>query len=192
MPDLVNGTYACNNDKMLNDILKREYGFQGFVQSDWSATMSTLSAVAGLDMTMPGDISFNSGDSYFGGNLTDYVNEGYISMARVDDMATRIIAAWYYLHQDEDYPTPNFNAFNANDEVNNKHVNVQADHYKLVRQIGAAGTVLLKNENSALPLNKPRNLVLIGSDAGPGKHGPNEFSDQGGNDGILAMGWGSG
>ncbi|KAG2029324.1 hypothetical protein BDR03DRAFT_802378, partial [Suillus americanus] len=77
--------------------------FQGFVQSDWSVMMSTLSAVAGLDMTMPSDITFDSGDSYFGGNLTDYVNDGYISMSRLDDMATRIIAAWYYLHQDEDY-----------------------------------------------------------------------------------------
>ncbi|KIK40683.1 glycoside hydrolase family 3 protein [Suillus luteus UH-Slu-Lm8-n1] len=190
--NLINETYACNNDKMLNDILKREYGFQGFVQSDWSATMSTLSAVAGLDMTMPGDITFDSGDSYFGGNLTDYVNDGYISMARLDDMATRIIAGWYFLHQDEAYPATNFHAFNPNDEVNNKHVNVQANHYKLVREIGAAGTVLLKNTNGALPLNKPRNIVLIGSDAGPGKSGPNEFSGQGGSDGILAMGWGSG
>jgi beta-glucosidase len=49
--------------------------------------MSTLSAVAGLDMTMPGDITFDSGDSYFGRNLTDYVNDGYISMARLDDIA---------------------------------------------------------------------------------------------------------
>ncbi|KAG1850300.1 glycoside hydrolase superfamily [Suillus tomentosus] len=190
--NLINESYACNNDKMLNDILKREYGFQGFVQSDWSATMSTLSAVAGLDMTMPGDITFDSGNSYFGGNLTDYVNDGYISTARLDDMVTRIIAAWYFLHQDEAYPATNFNAFNSNDEVNNKHVNVQADHYKLVREIDAAGTVLLKNVNGALPLNKPRNMVLIGSDARPGKFGPNEFSDQGGSDGILAMGWGSG
>ncbi|KAG2152791.1 glycoside hydrolase family 3 protein [Suillus clintonianus] len=193
--NLINETYACNNDKMLNDILKREYGFQGFILSDWWATMSTLSAVAGLDMTMPGDISGDSGNSYFGGNLTEYVNDGYISMARLDDMATRIIAAWYYLHQDEDYPATNFNLFNPNDEVNNKHVNVQSDHYKLVREIGAAGTVLLKNKDGALPLNKPKNLVLIGSDAGPGKSGPNEFTQQiggGGSDGILAMGWGSG
>jgi hypothetical protein len=78
--DLINETYACNNDKMLNDILK--YSFQGFVQSDWSAAMSTLSAVAGLDMTMPGDITFDSVDSHSNGNLTNYVNDGYISMAR--------------------------------------------------------------------------------------------------------------
>jgi beta-glucosidase len=50
----------------------------------------------------------------------------------------------------------------------------------------------LKDTNSALPLNKPRNLVLIRSDAGPGKSGANEFADQGGSDGILAMGRGSG
>ncbi|KAG1821964.1 glycoside hydrolase family 3 C-terminal domain-containing protein [Suillus subaureus] len=113
-------------------------------------------------------------------------------MARLDDMATRIIAAWYFLHQDETYPVTNFSAFSPNDEATNQHVNVQADHYTLVREIGAAGTVLLNNENDTLPLNKPRNLVLIGSDAGPDNSGPNEFSDQGGSDGILAMGWGSG
>ncbi|KAG2032842.1 glycoside hydrolase family 3 protein [Suillus americanus] len=189
--NLINDTYACNNDKMLNDILKREYGFQGFVMSDSFATTTTLSAVAGLDMTMPGNL-YNSNASYFGGNLTDYVNEGYISMARLDDMATRIIAAWYFLHQDEEYPATNFNSNDPNDEVNNKHVNVQADHYRIVREIGAAGTVLLKNTNGALPLNKPKNMVLIGSDAGPGKYGPNEFLFGGGVDGILAQGWGSG
>ena len=48
--DLVNDTYACENDKMLNDVLKREYAFQGYVMSDWSAQHSTMSAVAGLDV----------------------------------------------------------------------------------------------------------------------------------------------
>lgn len=195
---------------MLNDVLKREYGFQGCeciisyhwllftsciadVMSDWSATHSTLSAVAGLDMTMPGDITFNSGDSYFGPNLTDYVNNGTIPLDRIDDMATRIMAGWYLLHQDNSsYPAVNFNAFLPDDEETNEHVDVQDDHYKLVREIGAASTVLLKNERGALPLKKPRSLVLIGNDAGPGRAGPNQFTDQGGSDGVLAMGWGSG
>lgn len=48
--DLINGTYACENDKMMNDILKREFGFQGFVMSDWGATESTMAAVTGLDV----------------------------------------------------------------------------------------------------------------------------------------------
>jgi beta-glucosidase len=66
-----------------------------------------------------------------------------------------MIAAWYFLHQDEEYPATKFDAFDQNDEVSNKHVNVQADHYRLVREIGAAGMVLLKSQNGALPLNKP-------------------------------------
>jgi beta-glucosidase len=155
--------------------------------------MSTLSAVAGLDMTMPGDVTSGSGDSYFGQNLTTFVNNGTIPLSRVDDMATRILAGWYLLGQDTpSYPKTNFNAFLPDDETTNERVDVQEDHYKLVREIGAASTVLLKNSRGALPLNKPRSLVLIGSDAGPGRAGPNQFADQGGSDGILAMGWGSG
>lgn len=49
--DLINDTYACENDKMLNDVLKREFGFQGYVMSDWQAQHSTMSAVAGLDVS---------------------------------------------------------------------------------------------------------------------------------------------
>ena len=59
--------------------------------SDWQATQSTISAITGLDMTMPGDILFGSDDSYFGGNLTAYVNNGTIPEARVDDMAVRYV-----------------------------------------------------------------------------------------------------
>ena len=50
LEDQINGTYACENDKMLNDVLKREYDFQGFVVTDWDAQHSTQSAVAGLDV----------------------------------------------------------------------------------------------------------------------------------------------
>ncbi|KZV64672.1 glycoside hydrolase family 3 protein [Peniophora sp. CONT] len=188
-----NGTYACENDRTLNQILKEEYGFQGYVMSDWSATHSTVpSANNGLDMTMPGDITFNSGTSYFGANLTAAVEAGEVPEGRVDDMAERIIAAWYLLGQDTGYPETNFNAFNPLDEATNEHVDVQDDHDVLVREIGGASIVLLKNTDGALPLNKPRTLAVIGSDARPGMTGPDEFSDLGGVDGILAMGWGSG
>ncbi|KAJ7641336.1 glycoside hydrolase family 3 protein [Roridomyces roridus] len=191
--NLINGTYACENEKIMDDIIKREFGFQGYIMSDWSATHSTISAITGLDMTMPGDITFGSGTSYFGPNLSSYVQNNTIPLARLDDMATRIIAAWYLLHQDaEDFPTTNFDAFNPASEVTNEHVDVQADHFEVVRKIGAASTVLLKNTDCALPLTKPRSILLVGSDAGPAKIGPNHFADQGGVDGILAMGWGSG
>ncbi|KAJ3711748.1 glycoside hydrolase family 3 protein [Lentinula raphanica] len=187
--NLINGTYACENDKMLNDILKREFGFQGFVMSDWGATESTISAITGLDMTMAGDITLGSHTTFWGPNLTAYVENGTIPESRVDDMATRILASWYFLHQDVPaYPKTNFNAFLPGDLATNFHVDVQDDHDQLVREMGAASTVLLKNANGALPLTgRERNLFMAGSDAGPADIGPNKFADQGGQTGILAM-----
>ncbi|KAI0034485.1 glycoside hydrolase family 3 protein [Vararia minispora EC-137] len=189
----VNGVYACENDRTLNQILKTEFGFQGYVMTDWFAEHSTLSPAAGLDMAMPGDIGAGTGTSYFGANLTAAVRNGLLPEERITNMAERILAAWYFLGQDaSDYPSPNFNAFDPLDDATNQHVDVQADHYKIVRDIGSASVVLLKNEG-ALPLNKPRSLAIIGSDAGPAKvTGPNIGSNQGGIDGVLAVGWGSG
>ncbi|KAF5333925.1 hypothetical protein D9758_017474 [Tetrapyrgos nigripes] len=204
----INSTYTCENSPTINALLKSEYGFRGYMMSDWQATLSTFGSVeGGLDMTMPGDITFDSGDSYFGGNLTEYVRNGTIPEERVDDMATRILAAWYLAHQDSpSYPTTNFNAFNIPDEATNERVNVQADHYKIVREIGRAG-IVLKNEKPkqkfphtntdlgrpALPLTgRERGVPVAGLDAAPQRGGPNMFGDQGGNEGILAMGWGSG
>lgn len=67
----VNNSYACQNSKILNGILKGELGFQGFVMSDWQAQHAGVaSAVAGLDMTMPGDTEFNTGLSFWGSNLS--------------------------------------------------------------------------------------------------------------------------
>ena len=131
-------------------------------------------------MTMPGDITFNSGTSWWGANLTAFVQNGTIPESRVTDMAERILASWYLLGQDSpSYPTTNFNAFFPDDDATNEHIDVQDDHYKLVRQLGAASAVLLKNERGALPLGKKdRSIFIAGSDSGPGKSGPNEFSDQ--------------
>ncbi|KAF5311920.1 hypothetical protein D9619_003054 [Psilocybe cf. subviscida] len=187
----VNGSFACENDKMLNGILKTEFGFPGYVMSDWAATHSTLSINKGLDMTMPGDISFGSGTSYFGTTLVNAVNSGTVSQSRINDMATRILAAWYLLGQDSGYPAVNFDAWSQGNSIN-KHVNVQADHKNVIRDIGAQSTVLLKNVNNALPLKAPKSIGIIGNGAGPGSKGPNGYTDRGGDDGVLAMGWGSG
>lgn len=51
----IDQTYACSNSPIMNDLLKGEYGFKGYVQSDWWATHATSDAAAGLDMTMPGN-----------------------------------------------------------------------------------------------------------------------------------------
>ncbi len=62
----------------------------------------------------------------------------------------------------------------------------------VIRTIGAASTVLLKNEGGALPLHAPKTIAVIGNGAGNSSKGPNGYSDRGGDDGVLAMGWGSG
>ena len=66
------------------------------------------------------------------------------------------------------------------------------DHLSVIQQIGAASTVLLKNDNATLPLVKPRTIALIGNDLGPSVYGPNGCIDRGCDNGTLAMGWGSG
>ncbi|KAF8078406.1 beta-glucosidase, partial [Lyophyllum atratum] len=190
-PSPVNGSYACENDKVLNGILKGEYEFPGYVMSDWWATHSTLSVNKGLDMTMPGDIALNSGTTYFGQALINAVQSGTVAQSRIDDMALRILAAWYLLKQDSGFPAVNFNAWDLNAPVNT-HANVQADHKNLIRTVGAASTVLLKNVNKVLPLGSLKSIGIIGNGAGASSRGPNGYGDRAGNEGVLAMGWGSG
>ncbi|CAK7205319.1 beta-glucosidase [Sporothrix eucalyptigena] len=202
----INNSYACQNSKMLNNLLKGELGFQGFVMTDWQAHQSGVSsALAGLDMSMPGDTVFNSGVSYWGTNLTLAVINGTIPEWRIDDMAMRIMAAFFKVGNTVGSQIPiNFDSWTLDtygpvhwaagvgQQQINHHVDVRGDHGTLIREIAAKGTVLLKNTNNALPLNKPRFLVVIGDDAGPNPDGPNGCSDRGCDNGTLAMAWGSG
>lgn len=201
----VNNSYACQNSKLLNNLLKDELGFQGFVMSDWQAQHTgTASALAGLDMTMPGDTVFNSGDSFWGTNLTLAVVNGTVPEWRIDDMAMRIMAAYFKVGLTLNEPSINFDSWTldtygplhasigANVQQVNWHVDVRGDHASLIRNIGARSTVLLKNLNNALPLSKPKFVAVIGEDAGPNLSGPNGCSDRGCDNGTLGMAWGSG
>jgi beta-glucosidase len=101
----LNLTYSCESDESLNQILKGELGFEGYVMSDWGATHSGVKSIeAGLDMDMPGTIGSGTA-SYFGGNVTLAVNNGTINESRVDDMVRRIMAPYFYLGQDQGFPT---------------------------------------------------------------------------------------
>ncbi|KAJ6586023.1 glycoside hydrolase superfamily [Mycena capillaripes] len=192
----INQTQACQNSKIINGVLKEELGFMGFVMSDWAAMIDGIQpALAGLDMNMPGFFAYGRGpqtegnpdtaiNGWWGSNLIEMVKNGSVPEARVDDMVVRTFAAYYKLGQDKGYP-----------EISIKNpVNVQADHYKLIRQIGAASTVLLKNTNKALPLavKNIKRIAILGSDAGPNPDGANGCSDRGCSQGTMAMGWGSG
>ena len=187
----INSSWACQNAEGLNGILKTDFGFQGYVMSDWYGTHSGVSAsVSGLDMDMPGDI-YNTTGSFFGANLTKAVYNGSVPQDRLDDMAQRVMAAYYLMGQDQDFPEVNFDSNHIGGE-NNSHVDVREQHGDLIRKIGAASTVLLKNVNNTLPLNKPRSIALIGEDMGPPRNGPNGYDNHGGLSGTLAVGWGSG
>ncbi|SAM69052.1 probable beta-glucosidase [Ustilago bromivora] len=197
--NLVNNSWACQNSELLNNRLKTEMHFPGYVMSDWGAQHAGVaSANAGLDMTMPGDVlccSLQEG-SLWGGNLTSAVNNGSVATTRLNDMATRILAGWFLLGQDQGYPKPNFNFFDKKDPATNQFVDATADHYKVAREVAKAGTVLLKNHRNALPIKKPRTMAVVGSDAGPLYQGANYWPDRAQNGGLpygtLGQGWGSG
>ncbi|CAM0139091.1 unnamed protein product [Umbelopsis sp. WA50703] len=174
----INGTYACENDNTLTKILKQEMRFQGFVQSDWTATHSgAKSANAGLDMDMPGP------DAYWGSDLVLAVKNGDVSEARLDDLATRILATWYKFGQDQNYPAV---------AVTNDTVDVQSNHKETIRAIGAASAVLLKNDNHILPLSSPKSIGILGNDAGSANYGPLGCTELPCLIGTIASGYGSG
>jgi beta-glucosidase len=203
----INNSYGCQNSYTLNRLLKNELGFQGFIMSDWGAQHAGVSsALAGLDQTMPGDEAFNSGNAFWGANLTIAVLNGTVPQWRLDDMAIRIMAAYYYVDREGNQVenAPNFDAWTSDTfgfehffasegytQVN-YHVDVQREHYREIREIAAKGTVLLKN-NGGLPLTGKEKLTTVfGTDAGENLWGPNGCGDRGCDNGTLAMGWGSG
>ncbi|KAF4636740.1 hypothetical protein G7Y89_g1329 [Cudoniella acicularis] len=156
----LNNSHGCGNSKILNGILKTELGFPGFVVSDWYAQHSGVgTALAGLDMAMP------DSEGFWGSNLTAAINNGSVPLSRLDDMATRIIASWYQLGQDKDYPTP---GVGMPADLFAPHVAVDArkpSSKTTLLQGAIEGHVLVKNTNNALPLKSPKLLSLYGYDA---------------------------
>lgn len=214
---MVNNSHSCENSKLLNGVLKDELGFQGFVQSDWLAQRSGVnSAISGLDMSMPGDgLHWADGQSLWGSELTKAVLNTSVPLERLNDMVTRIVAAWYHFEQDTWEPPspdgeggPNFSSWTddevgylhrgSNDDVwavVNRYVDAGEGHGDLARQVAAEGMVLVKNEQETLPLSRSPEgayrVGIFGDDAGPAL-GPNACPDRGCNQGTLASGWGSG
>lgn len=195
--------------------------------SDWGATHAGVAPIlAGLDMDMPGGIAFTeTAHSFFGGNLTAAVNNDSVPIERVDDMVRRIMTPYYRLGQNAaSYPgidpsSGGLNFFprechcssglhNANDISASSYlynwtynsqssVDVRGDHKTLIRELGAAGIVLLKNVDNSLPLKAPKNIGVFGNDAGDLTNGLYSLSGLGlasGNYefGVLASGGGSG
>jgi beta-glucosidase len=140
----VNGAYNCENVPLLDDVLKKEWKFDGFVMSDWGATHSTIpSAMAGLDLEMPTG-------HYFGDDLKQAVQSGAVPMAVINDKLVRRFAKTMELGDWVPVPKPTpIPAF---------------EHGAVDRKIADAGMVLLKNDGNLLPLGISgyRSVALIG------------------------------
>lgn len=205
----VNGSACAQNSYLINGLLKDELGFQGFVMSDWLAQISGVpSALAGLDMSMPGDINavpLVLGESLWAYQYTRSILNGSVPVDRLDDSVTRILAAWYKMGQDKNYPEPNFSANTLDAEgplypgllfgptgVVNEFVNVQGNHAEVAREVARDAITLLKNQGNFLPLSRNSTLKIFGTDAEKNPDGINSCADQGCNKGTLGMGWGSG
>ena len=162
----VNGTYSCQNQYLLTDVLKKDFGFKGFVVSDWGATQSTVqAALAGLDMEMPGKESF-------GEPLKEAVESGAVPMARLNDMVHRILRS-------------EFDAGIVDHPPQMESPNVMRG-FVVAQQTEERGAVLLKNANHALPLNADaiQSIAVIGGHADAGVMsggGSSQVSPPGGN-----------
>ncbi|KAK8173698.1 putative beta-glucosidase L [Phyllosticta citrichinensis] len=185
----LNGTWACESDKLLNALLKDDLDFRGYIMSDWNAQHSSVqSALTGLDMSMPGT-DYNGGSIYWGPSLTELVKNGTVPQTRLDNMVTRILAGWYKLQQDQNYPRVTFNSWTGG----TGGPNVQSSHSQIARQVARDGIILLKNDRNTLPLRPSGgSIAVIGSDAITNPDGLNACKDKGCNNGTLTMGWGSG
>lgn len=148
--NLYEGDYACENGWLLNEVLKKEWGWRGFVMSDWGATHSTVkAALNGLDMEMPGH-------TFFGEALKQAVMKGEVPVARLDDMVQRILWA----------------LFRAGifDRPPQRQVPDIFRGFEVAQKAAEAGIVLLKNDGALLPLDPQMKgtIAVIGGHADKG------------------------
>lgn len=139
----VNGTFNCENAPLLNGVLKKEWGFDGFVISDWGATHSGVpSALAGLDLEMP--------TGHYFVHLKEAVQSGQLPVSVIDGMLVRrfakMIEFGFFAPQPAPTPIPAF------------------QHGAISRNIAEQSMVLLKNDGNILPLDPSqlRSIALIG------------------------------
>jgi len=150
----VNGPYACENPWLLNEVLKGDWGFKGYVMSDWGATHSTIPAVnGGLDQQSGGEFDKSN---YFGGALEEAVENGHVTAKRLDDLAFRVLRTMFAKGV-VDHPVSEGGA-----------IDFEA-HARVTQADAEEGIVLLKNEGGLLPLAKgAKKIVVIGGHADKG------------------------
>ena len=146
----INGDFGCENAYTLSDVLKRDWGFKGFVVSDWAATHSTEKAsAAGLDQEQPMA-------DYFGPTLKQAVTAGRVPLSEIDDHARRVLYA-EFLSGIIDFPVE-------------KSVPDVEKGLEAAQHVEEKSIVLLKNDASVLPIDpsKVHTIAVIGGHADVG------------------------
>ncbi len=143
---LVNGDYACESQHLIQQILKKEWGFKGFVQSDYNAVVNGLKgAKGGTDLDMMG-YQMNSTI------LKPFIDSGDLDVATIDDKVRRLLKQIYLYKFDSKTPltTHNMNSSTSN---------------KTALNVAREGIVLLKNQGDLLPLDKSKvkSIAVIGN-----------------------------
>lgn len=146
--NMINGTFSSDNKKLLTDILRREWGFEGFVMTDWGALNDRIAAFqAGCDLEMP------YSNHMFDIDVKQAVEDGKLSIEDVDASVERLIRF----------------ALKA-EETRKKYAEVKEPetfdiegHHALAKKIAGESAVLLKNEGNLLPLDKGAKIALCGA-----------------------------
>ena len=139
----VNGEFSCQNTFLLTEVLKKEWGFDGFVTSDFGAVHSTVPcARAGLDLELPTG-------KYWGDKLKQAVEDKEVSELLLDEKLIRRYRTMMQFGIWDKLPT---------------HREIPSSHAEIARKLGAEGAVLLKNDGNLLPLtaDKIHSIALIG------------------------------
>ena len=151
----INGDWACENDYLLNQVLKRDWHYPGFVMSDWGGVHSAAKAVnAGLDQESAGE-KFDP-QVYFDAPLREALAKGEVKPTRLNDMVQRILRSMFVAGL---FDSP----------MQKKAIDEKA-HLAIARSTVEAGAVLLRNEGSLLPLNAAelKSVAVIGAHADKG------------------------
>ncbi len=158
--NLWKGVHCCQNDALLNGILKNEWGFDGAVVSDWGGVTDTWqAATGGMDIEMGSftdgklkESEFTYDDYYLARPFEKLINEGKIPMKVLDDKVARVLRTMFRT------------AMNPNKAIGSQ---CSEEHYDVCRQIGEEGIVLLKNSNNMLPLDANRygKILVVGENA---------------------------
>jgi beta-glucosidase len=146
------GQHCCENNYLLNVILKKEWGFKGLVMSDWGGAHSTFEcATNGLDLEM--GTSRRWDDFYFARPYLEAIQKGELPLSGLDDKVRRNLRVMFATHV--------FDPGRTNGSLNTPA------HQAVSRQVAEEGLVLLKNQGDLLPLqiSKIKSIVVIGENA---------------------------